>query len=298
MSFRFRILLPLLLATLPLAAPASTPINETRPLNADGKVEISNVKGRIEVRVWDKPEVHIGGSLGRGVDSFDIRGDRNELEIIVRYPRNTNDRNSEPTNLVIDVPTLASLEIEGVAVEISVVGTAGRSLQIDSVSGDITVAGAPRKADIESVSGDLKLTLNSGDVEAQSVSGSITLRGRLDGEVDAEAVSGNITVDNRGERLRRLSTTTVSGNANLQVGLADGGSVKAESVSGDIKVVTPKSLSARVNAESFSGHLRAPGATIDKPQFGPGSSFEHRYGAGNGEIHMETFSGSAELLLQ
>src|SRR3546814_8467130 len=109
--------------------------------------------------------------------------------------------------------------MDGVSVEIGVIGTAGRSLEIDSVGGDITVAGAPRKADIESVSGDLKLTLNSADVEAQSVSGSINLRGRLDGRVEAETVSGNITVDSRGERVRRLSSTTVSGNANLQVGL-------------------------------------------------------------------------------
>src|SRR3546814_12909621 len=77
-----------------------------RSLHADGKVEISNLKGSIQVRVWDKPEVHVGGSLGRGVDTFDIRGDRDELEIIVRYPRSSND-SSEPTNLVIDVPTLA-----------------------------------------------------------------------------------------------------------------------------------------------------------------------------------------------
>src|SRR3546814_202065 len=166
-TMSFRLLLPLLLAALPAAALASTPIDETRPLHADGKVEISNLKGSIQVRVWDKPEVHVGGSLGRGVDTFDIRGDRDELEIIVRYPRSSND-SSEPTNLVIDVPTLASLDIDGVAVEISVIGTAGRSLEIDSVSGDITVAGAPRKADIESVSGDLKLTLNSADVKAQS----------------------------------------------------------------------------------------------------------------------------------
>lgn len=293
----FRILLTLLLAALPAAALASTPIDQTRPLHADGKVEISNLKGSIQVRVWDKPEVHIGGSLGRGVDTFDIRGDRDELEIIVRYPRVSND-SSEPTDLVIDVPTLASLDIDGVAVEISVIGTAGRSLEIDSVSGNITVAGAPRKADIESVSGDLKLTLNSADVEAQSVSGSVNLRGRLDGRVEVETVSGNITVDSRGERVRRLSSTTVSGSATLRVGLADGGSIEAESVSGNIKVVTPKSLSATVHAESFSGHLRAPGVTIDKPRFGPGSSFEHRYGNGSGEIDMETFSGSAELLLR
>jgi DUF4097 and DUF4098 domain-containing protein YvlB len=296
MSIRF--LLPLLLAALPLGALASTPINETRPLDADGKVEISNLKGRIQVRVWDKPQVRIGGSLGRGVEKLEIGPGGRELEIKVRYPRRTSDNNSEPTTLIVDVPTLASLDIDGVAVEISVVGTAGRSLEIDSVSGNVSVAGAPREADIESVSGDLHLTLNSANVEAQSVSGNITLRGRLDGEVKAETVSGSITVDSRGERLRRLSSNSVSGNATLQVGLAEGGSIKSESVSGNIKVVAPRSLSAEVSGETFSGHLRAPGARINKPQFGPGSSFEHRYGSGGGEIRMETFSGSVELLLQ
>ncbi|HZW18172.1 MAG TPA: DUF4097 family beta strand repeat-containing protein [Luteimonas sp.] len=296
MTIRFRILLPLLLALLPAAALASTPINETRPLDADGKVEISNVKGRIEVRTWDKPQVRIGGSLGRGVEKLEIGDGGRSLKIKVRYPRNS--RNTEPTSLVIDVPTRASLDIDGVAARISVTGTAGRELEIDSVSGDVTVAGAPRQADIESVSGDLHLTLNSDDVEVQSVSGTITLRGRLKGEVEAETVSGNITVDSRGERVRRLSSNTVSGNATLQVGLADGGQVKAESVSGNIKVVTPRALSANVHGESFSGHLRAPGVSIDKPRYGPGSSFEHRYGSGSGEIHLETFSGSVELLLQ
>jgi DUF4097 and DUF4098 domain-containing protein YvlB len=296
MSIRF--LLPLLLTTLPLAALASTPINETRPLDADGKVEISNLKGRIEVRVWDKPQVRVSGSLGRGVEKLEIGPGGRELEIKVRYPRRTSDNNSEPTTQNVDVPTLASLDIDGVAVEISGVGTAGRSLEIDSVSGNVSVAGATREADIESVSGDLRLTLNSSDVEAQSVSGTITLRGRLDGEVKAETVSGGIDVDSRGERLRRLSSNSVSGNATLRVGLADGGSIMSESVSGDIKLVAPKSLSAEVKGESFSGHLRAAGAKIDKPQFGPGSSFDHRYGAGSGDIHLETFSGSVELLLQ
>jgi DUF4097 and DUF4098 domain-containing protein YvlB len=296
MSIRF--LLPLLLASLPVAALASTPINETRPLDADGKVEISNLKGRIQVRAWDQPQVRIRGSLGRGVEKLEIGPGGSELEIKVRYPRRTSDNNSEPTDLVIDVPTLASLDVDGVAVEISVTGTAGRSLEINSVSGNISVAGAPREADIESVSGDLRLTLNSADVSAQSVSGSVTLRGRLDGEVSVETVSGNITVDTRGERLRKLSSNSVSGNATLQAALADGGSINSESVSGNIKVVAPKSLSAEVKGESFSGHLRAPGAKIDKPQFGPGSSFEHRYGAGSGDIQLETFSGSVELLLQ
>src|SRR3546814_19550609 len=111
---------------------------------------MSKRKGSIQVRDWDKPEEYIGGSRGRGVDTFDIRGDRDELEIILRYPRISND-SSEPPDLVIDVPTLASLDIDGVAAETSVNGTAGRCLDDDSVSADINVAGAPRTADIDAV---------------------------------------------------------------------------------------------------------------------------------------------------
>src|SRR5690606_39988639 len=109
----FRLLLPLLLAALPLAALASTPINETRPLDPDGRVEISNLKGTIQVRTWDKPQVRITGSLGRGVEKLEIGAGGSELESKVRYPRRSSDR-SERTDLMVDVPTLASLDIDGV----------------------------------------------------------------------------------------------------------------------------------------------------------------------------------------
>jgi len=291
-----RSLLPLmLLAALPFAVLAGTPIDETRPLDARGSVDISNVKGRIQVRVWDKPQVHIGGTLGRGVERFDIDGEGDSLDIKVKYPNNSG--NSEPTELIVDVPVLASLEVNGVSADIDITGTAGRTLEINSVSGGVSVAGAPGEADVNSVSGDLRLTLNSNDIKAQTVSGDIALSGRIKGEVSAETVSGNLGVDSKGERLRKVSSNTVSGNATLRVALADGGRIAAESVSGDITLSMPKSLSAQVGAKSFSGDLSAPGARIERPTHGPGASFEQRYGGGDGEIRLETFSGDATLEL-
>jgi hypothetical protein len=287
---------------------AATPIDETRPLDPRGSLEVSNVKGRIEVRAWDRPEVHITGSLGEGVERLQIEGDRNNLEVQVRYPRNG--RNSEPTTLVLSVPRQVDLDIDGVAVDIDVAGVAGAELDIESVSGNVVAVGAPREASVESVSGNLQLNLNSHKVDMESVSGNIALRGRIDGEISAETVSGDIRIDTRGEAARRLSTSSVSGNASYSGGLAEGGRISAESVSGDIRLALPQSLSARVHAESFSGDLRAPGARVDKPKSGPGSSFEHTYGhgageirvvtvsGGAGEIRIETFSGSAELVLE
>ena len=281
-------------AAFPVAA--ATPIDQTRPLDPRGRVEIDNLKGRVEVRAWDRPEVKISGSLGAGVEKLSVDGDRSALRIEVKYPHRAN--NTEPTVLVVQLPLQAELEVSTVSANIDVHGVAPRELSLESVSGDIVVVGAPRRASVESVSGDVMLTINSGDVEASAVSGDLTLNGRLNGELSVETVSGNLRVDNRGERVRRLSASTVSGDMELKVALAPDGQISMESVSGDLTLVAPRDLSAQVSGESFSGDLRAPGAKIEREEYGPGSSFHTRYGAGKGEVRIETFSGDATLRLQ
>jgi len=287
------------LASAPLHA--GTPIDQTRPLDAHGRVEVENLKGRIQVRAWNRNEVHITGSLGTGVEKLVIEGDARHLVVRAQYPKQIGAWRGDktgPTDLILQVPLQADLDLESVSASIDVDGVAPGDLSIDTVSGDVVVAGAPGHADVNSVSGDLQVTLNSSDVKVETVSGELALRGRLDGEVHAESVSGELDIDSNGERLRRLSTGTVSGSTTMRVALADGGTIKSETVSGDIRLHVPRSLSAQVSGETFSGTLEAPGAKIDKEEFGPGASFEHRYGSGSGEIRLETFSGDAELILE
>jgi hypothetical protein len=279
---------------------AATPIDQTRPLNARGPVEIDNLKGRIQVRAWDRNQVHISGSLGEGVEKLVIEGQGNRLLVRVQYPKQIGawrgDRTG-PTDLQLQVPLRADLDIESVSADIDVDGVAPDDLSVDTVSGEVTVAAAPTHADINSVSGDLHVTLNSGDVKIQTVSGDALLNGRLKGQVHGETVSGGLSINSNDEALRRLSTATVSGNTRVRVGLADGGEIHSETVSGDLEVHLPRTLSARVSGESFSGDLHAPGAKIRKEEFGPGSSFEQRYGNGAGEVHLETFSGDVNVTL-
>lgn len=301
---RSALLVALLTAGVAGTALAGAPINQTRPLDANGDIEIENLKGRIEVHAWDRPEVRIQGTLGEGVEKLEIEGDRQRLVIRVKYPnrggfgfRSVTDK-PEPTDLRVMVPVRANLEIDSVSASVDVTGVASRELSIDSVSGDITVAAAPRRTNLNSVSGDLRLTLNSADVSAESVSGDVRLRGRLDGDVAVQSVSGDIDIAVLESSLRKLSVSTVSGDAQVDTALANKAQVQFESVSGDVSLSVPRSLSANVRGESFSGDLEAPGATIDRPRHGPGASFEHRYGSGAGDISIETFSGDARLRLK
>lgn len=286
------------------AAQATTPIHQSRPLDARGRVEIDNLKGRIEVRAWDRPEVRIEGTLGEGVEKLEIDGDRRRLVIKVRYPnRGTglgflvgNDQ-SEPSDLRLMVPLQADLEIGAVSATIDVVGVAPSVLAIDSVSGDVSVAGAPLQANIDSVSGDLDLTLNRATVRAETVSGDIRLRGRVGEDVEVESVSGRIDLTLRGAPTRALSGSTVSGDMKIDIVPAPSGRLRLESVSGDVDLVLPRAVSADVVAKTFSGDLSAPAAQIERPRHGPGASFKHRYGQGSGDITIETFSGDVHLQL-
>lgn len=290
-----RMLWVTLAAATALPAMAATPIHQTRPLDARGRVEIENLKGRVEVVAWDRPEVKLAGTLGEGVEKLSVEGDGRLLRIKVHYP--SRNRNAEPSHLVVRMPLLADLEVETVSADISVSGMASRELELESVSGDILANGAPRWGRISSVSGDIRLAMNSPELRVETVSGQLAAQGRLNGTVALESVSGGIRLDTLGERVRKLSASSVSGDMDLKLALAEDGDIRMESVSGDLRLRLPASLSAQVSGESFSGDLAAPGAKIRKEQFGPGSSFRVRYGAGRGDVRLQTFSGDARLIL-
>lgn len=282
-------------------AQAATPINQTRPLNPRGSVDIENIKGRIEVHAWNRAEVEVTGSLGDGVERLIVDGDSDQLRVEVKYPQGSGwGRNNRtgPSTLILKVPLQASLNIDAVSASVNVQGVAPLKLEINSVSGDVVVAGAPGRTDIETISGNQKLTLNSnGPVSVNSVSGDVMLRGRLKGALKAETVSGGVHVDSMGEPVRSFSFNSVSGDTDARIGLVDGGQIRGETVSGDVTLRMPRALSASVSAESFSGDLSAPGAKVRKEQYGPGSSLDTRYGAGAGQIRLQTFSGDVTLSL-
>lgn len=278
-----------------LPAMAGTPIQQTRPLDARGRVEIENLKGKVEVVAWDRAEVKLSGTLGDGVERLSVEGDGRVLRIKVQYP--SRNRSAAPSRLVVQMPVLADLDVETVSADISVNGMASRELELESVSGDIVANGAPRRGEISSVSGDIRVAMNGPSLRVETVSGQLVVQGRLNGAIALESVSGDIRLDTLGEPARKLSASSVSGDMDLELGLAEDGEIRMESVSGDLRLRLPASLSAQVSGESFSGDLIAPGAKIHKEAFGPGSSFRVRYGSGKGDVRLQTFSGDARLIL-
>jgi DUF4097 and DUF4098 domain-containing protein YvlB len=295
-----------LLAALLLSSPAlaDTPIDQTHPLSPTGQVSIDNIKGRIVVVGWNRPEVRITGTLGEGVEKLEVEGSGDSLRIEVKYPSSGGGwfnwgggNRGKPSVVEVSMPATASLSVDSVSAGVDVSGMRGRRLSVDSVSGDVRVRGAgPGQGRFDSVSGGLDLELDSRDVEADTVSGDIRLRGGIGGRVSLDTVSGNASLE--AGTLERLSLSSVSGNGRLRAGLAEGGSISADTVSGRLSLDLPADTSARLRVETFSGDITSPVGTVQTQQYGPGKSLDARLGDGSGDIRLESFSGSVRVTLE
>lgn len=288
-----------------LPALAGTPINQTRPLSATGEVQVENIKGRIVVRTWARPEVRITGTLGKGAEKLQIQGDSNSLGIAVKYPNTRggwnfwgrSDDGAEPTVLEVTIPQRASLEIESVAADVDVQQMAGARLSVSSVSGDVSVtASSPGEAQVQTVSGDSILKITTARAQVESVSGDVRLQGGLDGEVSMESVSGDLELE--AKALSKLTVSSVSGDATVRTALRPGARVNAETLSGTLALRLPRSTGARVRAETFSGDIQSPSGTVNREEHGPGKSLDTRLGDGRGDIELESFSGDVSIILE
>ncbi|HET7845446.1 MAG TPA: DUF4097 family beta strand repeat-containing protein, partial [Xanthomonadales bacterium] len=161
------------------AVQAGSAINSSHAATADASVEISNVRGRIQVTGWDKNEVAVTGTLGEGSE-FSLEG--SDSHIVIEIKRKGSDDWSwfgsngpkEDTILEVSVPRRAALEVDGVSADIQVDGIANaKEMDVESVSGDVEVNGDAERIDVSSVSGDVRVTSKTKRAKLETVSGDL-----------------------------------------------------------------------------------------------------------------------------
>lgn len=272
-------------------AHADRTVNETRPLAADGRVEVSNVSGEVNVVGWTGDGVEITGTLDDGVKGLDIMSSRSRLSVEVELEHRT--RNNGSAYLTLKIPVTANLEVETVSADISVDGVQGE-VDLESVSGEIDVAGSPGSLEAASVSGDVVAAVTAGNAELESVSGDIIVR-RATGRLETAVVSGNIEVETG--TLDSFHADTVSGSIFCAAGPTDRARFSLETMSGKIDMVVAPNVDADFDIETYSGSIDnqigpSPRRT-DK--YGPGKELRFTNGSGGARISIESFSGSVRL---
>ncbi len=269
---------------------AGTPINESRSVDPEGTVSISNIAGLIEVEGWDRAEVEVTGTLADDVERFvfEVSGSHTEIEVKIKK----NVKQHEGTDLRIMVPVASAVEAEAVSADISISGIRGE-VDAESVSGDVTVKDAPSDLEAASVSGDVTVDLSPDGAEVATVSGDVVIR-EAGGQLEAASVSGNVTVD--GGFLQEGEFETVSGSIKLYADLGDG-SIEVESMSGNITIAIG-SGGGDFEIETFSGSIEN-NLTSDQPtrasEHTGGQDLEFSTDAGSARVSISTFSGAVTL---
>lgn len=282
----------LLLALLtPVVALAQASIDERHPLASGGRVEVDNVAGSIRVRGWDRDEVAITGSLGSG-QRLDVDASRNRVRAKVVYPRNS--RSGRGARLELRVPKGAELHVNAVSADVDIADVDLRRLQAKSVSGTMDAAGRARETDLGSVSGAIRARVTTPRLDVGTVSGRVEVDGGVSGEVRVETVSGRVALT--ATRLERLRGESVSGGMTIRAGaLAPGGRIALETVSGRVGLQLPADVSAQLRVSTFSGGIESDAGEVQRQRYGPGRSLDTRLGSGDGDVSVNSHSGSVRV---
>lgn len=323
-----RSVLPFVLAFASVAAPlqAQEQVNRVVDAPASGQVEIHNTAGSVRVVGWDRNQVAVTGTLGRGTERLDISRGGSRTEIRVVLPRNG--RNVQGSELEIRVPMRSRAVVRTVSAEIGVSDVQG-VVDAVSTSGGVRVSGRPSEVQASSTSGDVEVNAATSRVRTRSTSGDVTVRGRSDGvdaesvsgdvqvlaatrEVRAKSVSGDVTVrEGRGRaelatvsgdalvtggEWERVTAESVSGNLRFQGVLRPDAWVDVKSHSGDVELLLPGNVAGTFDLRTFSGDIsNAFGAARRTSGHGPGQEVKFSTGRGGSRVAVRTFSGNVVL---
>lgn len=282
----------LLAVFLPSTLSAQTEVERTVPASADGTVKIENVSGSVVVTAWDRNEVEITGTLGPDVEKLDVETGGG-VQIRVELPRRSRGGGTS-AHLAVKIPRRGSLEVETVSAEITVEGVDGE-ITTESVSGSVRIEGRPQAVDVETVSGNVEVNAEAAEIAVESVSGRVEIHGAAR-RLEVDSVSGRVEVT--GENLTRADIESVSGTVDVDVSLATGGDLDVSSHSGTVELRLPASTSARFEVSTFSGRidneLGPPARKVSR--YTSQKELEFTLGDGDGKVNVESFSGNVKLM--
>jgi Putative adhesin len=273
-------------------AQAANPVHQSRAADAQGRVEIVNVAGTIEVVGWDKPEVDVDGSVGNDVERVDLSGEAGRTLVQVVLRSGSNWGASGEAHLTVRVPAKSPVVANLVSSDLKVSALQGE-LQVQTVSGDVRgeVGG---DVHANAVSGDIQLTAHAAkSLEIKTVSGDITAAGG-DGQSEFSTVSGNVKVQLGAQD--RAKFKSVSGDVSATLRMGPSAQIEVESVSGDIGLQFAGPATADFDVRTVSGDIiNCFGPKPVVATHGSGARLEFTNGAGGARVRISAKSGDVRL---
>ena len=243
----------------PDPAPAAEPAEDfalERRAAADAGVNVTLClsSGDVVVRGWERSEVRArAAEAGALVLQTDSAQPARRVEVLVS--EGEEERQIHPgecgttSGLELSVPRGASVNLRIHNGDVSVTDVA--ELTVNDMSGDVDVRGVARSVEVSTLSGDISLTDSKGRARLRAVSGNVQALGATplaEGDTfEASSTSGDVDLEE--VRHARVSGATISGSVRMTGPLARGGTYEFKSISGDVTLALPADSSFRLSAK-------------------------------------------------
>ncbi len=258
---------------------------KTESIARDGKVEVRNVSGDVEVKTWDRTEVKIDALKVSKASTtekakehaqkvkIEVYEEDGILKIETKYPKPSIKGLNVSISYSVMIPSQASIKAKSVSGDVTLENIGGKA-EAETISGDVEIMKAEQGANAESTSGDVTVMDVKNGLYGKTVSGNVEAR-NISGNTELNCVSGDVIVENvKGD----VTAETVSGNVKmLDVSGAD--VVKGKALSGAVIYDGEINRSGRYTLNAHSGRveMRIPA----------GSAFDFEASTFSGNIDSE-----------
>ena len=249
-------------------------------VNPGASIALKNISGNITISSWDGTQVEVVAVKIGNPDHFDrveisINDRASRLDIKTKYPNRGNSNVSVRYDL--KVPRNVEIDI------------------IESISGNIEIAGIDGEVNAKTVSGSVNVSDIMGSCSIKTVSGRIRIH-QVQGSVRANSVSGGIVIQSDSPSEKSLTAATVSGNVQFNGRLNPDGMYAINCHSGTITLNLPNNSNFVINASTFSGSIKSD-FDIKNLSANKGSrkKFVGTVGSGGSTVELSTFSGKIQI---
>jgi len=168
--------------------------------------------------------------------------------------------------------------------------------RLQAVSGSINTQVWSEEFSARTISGDVIVNGHSNPsvAEVNTVSGDVTLA-NVAGELSLETVTGDMQITMPTMTRGRIQTT--NGDLHLQTSLARDARLEAEAINGDLSFLLRSPLNAEFDVETFNGEIDncfGP-KSVRTSEFAPGNALRFKEGDGSSRVRIKTLNGGVEI---
>ena len=273
---------------LALAVPLMTELSDTTLRISRGTtIEVNSMTRPVVVRTAAGDQVRVVGATA------ELSGSTLEIDVASPFGRGTGP-------ITVTVPTWATVEV-------------------DAMNASITIEDAPERLTASTLNGRIESRGGRGALTLSTMAGAIAVRDFAGTRLNLDAVSGQISVDgatgtltiesvSQGITLRNIRSSnvtaeTTNGRVQWEGALDPRGRYTFATHNGEIVLLLPENVSARVRGSMFNGSFEStlPATTqgLDPSRRDRdlmlGKEFTATLGKGEANVHVETFNGSIRI---